>query len=98
MMMMLHPFLSQKTLSLPRFIGDKRKNVKLVHNTHLEPFDPDEHADVPEDLIIRDEDGNPTEVRVPMEYRANVYELCMPLITIFVYAHQYILEEKKDLL
>jgi hypothetical protein len=85
-------------LSLPRFVGDKKKDVKLVFNNQLVAYNLEEHADVPEDLIVRDADGNPTEVRVPMEYRANLYELSMPLVTILVYAHQYIVEEYKDIL
>ena len=61
-------------------------------------YNPEEHTDVPEDHVVRDADGNPTEVRVPSEYRANLYELCTPMITILIYAHRYIFDEYKDLL
>ncbi len=74
---------------MPRFTGIARSDVKKHHDGFI-AYDAVEHADLPADRIVKNPAGFPTHVRVPMEYKANLYELCNPLVTIFFYTMDYI--------
>jgi hypothetical protein len=82
----------QKPTALPRFVGENQKKV-LEYHERLEPYDETKHASVsPTDIVTLD--GGLKRVRVRLEYRANLYELCLPLLTIFKSAVTYILTKE----
>jgi hypothetical protein len=67
--------------------------VKLQYEKTI-AYDETEHKDIQDDMVFFNGAGQKIKVKVPMEYRCNLYELCMPLVTIFKEAYKWVNEKR----
>jgi hypothetical protein len=80
---------------VPRFTGNNKQEV-LNAVPEFVLYDPAVHAGLPEADYVKNGDGIITHAKVYAEYKANVYELCSPLVHIFFYALNFILQNRAE--